>query len=70
MLVLSRHKDETIMIGDDIVSDVSAAQQAGLCGIQVKTGKFRKSDLAGNIQPNVVLGSIADLPQWLEQQGY
>jgi phospholysine phosphohistidine inorganic pyrophosphate phosphatase len=29
------------MVGDDIVGDVGGAQNAGLRGIQVRTGKFR-----------------------------
>lgn len=33
--------EESVMIGDDIVSDVGAAQSIGLSGILVKTGKFR-----------------------------
>lgn len=33
---------DAVMIGDDIVSDVGAAQGLGLSGIQLRTGKFRK----------------------------
>ena len=29
------------MVGDDIVGDVEGAQKAGMCGVQVRTGKFR-----------------------------
>lgn len=29
------------MIGDDIVSDVSGAQQNGIKAVQVRTGKWR-----------------------------
>ena len=29
------------MIGDDIVNDVGGAQNSGLFGVQVRTGKFR-----------------------------
>ena len=29
------------MIGDAIVSDVGGAQACGICGVQVRTGKFR-----------------------------
>ena len=32
------------MIGDDIVGDIDAAQNCGIRGIQVKTGKFRDAD--------------------------
>jgi ribonucleotide monophosphatase NagD (HAD superfamily) len=52
------------MIGDDIAGDTGAAQQCGIRGIQVKTGKFREADLQGDIKPFALLDSIADLPPW------
>lgn len=55
---------EVVMIGDDIKSDIGGAQQAGLQGLLVRTGKFRPSDLDGSIQPDAVIDSIADLPDW------
>jgi ribonucleotide monophosphatase NagD (HAD superfamily) len=55
------------MIGDDIVTDVGGAQQAGLKGVLVKTGKFRPQDLTREVQPDAVLDSIADLPSWWER---
>jgi phospholysine phosphohistidine inorganic pyrophosphate phosphatase len=56
--------DETVMIGDDIVGDIDGAQQVGMFGILVRTGKFRKQDLEGAIIPGAVLDSIAALPSW------
>ena len=32
---------QTIMIGDDVVSDVGGAQSCGLAGVLVRTGKYR-----------------------------
>jgi HAD superfamily hydrolase (TIGR01458 family) len=55
---------ETIMVGDDIRGDVDAAQQAGLRGILVRTGKFRPTDLDLGILPDATLDSIAALPDW------
>ncbi len=55
------------MIGDDIVGDIGAAQTCGIRGIQVRTGKFRETDLNGEIKPFAVLDSIADLPAWWQQ---
>ena len=69
LLALGSTLSETVTIGDDIVGDVRGAQQAGLQGILVRTGKFLETDLAGQIQPDAVLDSIAQLPEWLEQQG-
>ena len=68
LLALDATPSETVTIGDDIVGDVRGAQQAGLQGILVRTGKFLESDLAGQIQPDAVLDSIAQLPEWWEQQ--
>jgi phospholysine phosphohistidine inorganic pyrophosphate phosphatase len=36
--------EETIMIGDDIVSDVGGAQKMGMRGFLVRTGKYKTSD--------------------------
>ena len=55
---------EVLMIGDDIETDVGGAQAAGLKGALVKTGKFRPSDLDGNVTPDIVFDSVADLPAW------
>jgi HAD superfamily hydrolase (TIGR01458 family) len=55
---------EIIMIGDGIETDVAGAQNAGLKGVLVRTGKFRISDLQGPVKPDAVLDSIRDLPRW------
>src|SRR5262249_4740518 len=51
------------MIGDDFDADVRGAQQAGMKGVLVKTGKFRDSELDRSPPPDLVLDSIADLPR-------
>lgn len=57
---------EAIMVGDDLENDVRGAQQAGLRGILVCTGKHHAdSPLLERIHPDAILPSIADLPQWL-----
>lgn len=54
---------ETAVVGDDIEVEVRGAQQAGMRGVLVRTGKFRQESLAGSgIRPDAVLESIADLP--------
>lgn len=55
---------EIAMIGDSIETDVAGAQASGLRGVLVRTGKFRESDLSGEVQPDAVLNSIRDLPEW------
>lgn len=57
---------EVAMLGDDIDSDVGGAQQAGLTGILVRTGKYRQAYAeASAVKPDLVLDSIQDLPSAL-----
>lgn len=49
------------MIGDDVESDVRGAQLIGMQGWLVKTGRFRKEDLARGIWPDKVFGSILEI---------
>jgi HAD superfamily hydrolase (TIGR01458 family) len=56
-----------VMVGDDIETDVLAAQRQGLTGVLVKTGKYLPSAHHGaSGTPDHVLGSFADLPALLE----
>lgn len=55
---------EIVMVGDDIVTDIAGAQQAGLNTVLVRTGKFRPSDLGGAAAPDAVLNSVRDVPDW------
>lgn len=61
---LSVPAKQALMIGDDIRTDVDAAQTCGIRGLLVKTGKFRSSDLDLEIRPHATLESIASLPDW------
>ncbi|MGW7255380.1 HAD-IIA family hydrolase [Streptomyces sp. NPDC054834] len=58
--------DRALMVGDDIESDVLAAQRAGITGVLVKTGKYlpETHQKAGGT-PDHVLDSFADLPALL-----
>jgi len=56
------------MLGDDIETDIGGAQHAGLKGVLVRTGKFRPSDLDGQVRPWLVLDSIAELPAWWDRR--
>ena len=57
----------TVMVGDDIETDVLAAQRQGLTGVLVKTGKYLpRTYQAATGTPDHVLGSFADLPALLE----
>ncbi|MCX5320675.1 HAD-IIA family hydrolase [Streptomyces sp. NBC_00120] len=58
----------TLMVGDDIESDVLAAQRSGITGVLVRTGKYLPEDhrSAGGT-PDHVLDSFAALPDLLER---
>ncbi|GAB4187828.1 MAG: TIGR01458 family HAD-type hydrolase [Calditrichia bacterium] len=63
--------DEVLMVGDDVEVDVKGAQESGICGALVKTGKFREEYLKETgIQPDFVLESIKDLPEFLRKAKY
>lgn len=69
LLSLGVQASAAIMVGDDLENDVQAAQQAGLRGFLVCTGKHgADSPLLERIQPDAILASIADLPGWLEKE--
>jgi ribonucleotide monophosphatase NagD (HAD superfamily) len=56
------------MVGDDIETDVLAAQRQGLTGVLVKTGKYLpRTHRTASGTPDHVLDSFADLPALLEQ---
>jgi phospholysine phosphohistidine inorganic pyrophosphate phosphatase len=57
--------EQCLMVGDDIVTDIGGAQAAGMRGLLVRTGKFRPADLDGRVKPDMILDSIADLPNYL-----
>jgi len=58
--------EEAAMIGDDILTDVHGAQEMGMQGILVKTGKYREDIAASSgVKPNMVLQSMADLARCL-----
>jgi HAD superfamily hydrolase (TIGR01458 family) len=59
--------NQAVMIGDDIDVDIEGAQQAGLQGILVRTGKYRKSYAEQSaVTPDLVIDSVADLPTALK----
>jgi len=58
--------EQVAIIGDDIDSDIGGGQSAGLTGILVKTGKYRKSYADNSpIIPDLTIQSIAELPEHL-----
>src|ERR671937_1255861 len=58
----------TWMVGDDIEADIGGAQAHGMKTVLVRTGKFRPDVVErGTIRPDGIISSIAQLPDWLEE---
>lgn len=58
---------EVAIVGDDIDADVGGGKLAGLKGILVRTGKYRRDYAdASSIKPDLVIDSIKDLPEILQ----
>ena len=58
--------EDLTMIGDDIDSDIGGAQQHGIKGVLVKTGKYNKDYVSSSkIKPNLVIESIAHIGAFL-----
>lgn len=58
--------EEVIMIGDDIESDIGGAQNVGMRGILVRTGKYRDELVTrSSVTPDAILSSVAELTCYL-----
>ncbi|MBA4860819.1 HAD-IIA family hydrolase [Streptomyces sp. PSKA54] len=65
---LGARPGEALMVGDDIESDVLAAQRTGITGVLVRTGKYLpETHRAASGTPDHVLDSFADLPALLDR---
>jgi HAD superfamily hydrolase (TIGR01458 family) len=63
---LGHDRHDTVMVGDDIESDIGGALAAGLRAVLVRTGKYREDRVsASGIEPSAVIDSIAALPDLL-----
>ncbi len=67
---LDADAEMTWMVGDDIEADVEGAQRHGLKTALVRTGKFRPDAVErARVRPDAIFSSIADFPDWLEENG-
>jgi phospholysine phosphohistidine inorganic pyrophosphate phosphatase len=57
--------DRALMVGDDVEADVGGAMAAGLPGVLVRTGKYRRDALKARVTPTAIVDSIADVPPLL-----
>jgi len=53
--------NEVLMVGDDIISDIQGARNAGIHTALVKTGKFQDADLDMGIKPDYILDDVTHL---------
>jgi HAD superfamily hydrolase (TIGR01458 family) len=65
---LDADPDMTWMVGDDLEGDIAGGQALGMRTVLVRTGKFRPDELDHtSISPDGIVSSIAQLPDWLEE---
>jgi phospholysine phosphohistidine inorganic pyrophosphate phosphatase len=51
-----------VMVGDDVEADVGGGMAAGLAGVLVRTGKYRRDALTARVTPTAIVDSISDVP--------
>ena len=54
-------KNETLMVGDKIGTDILGANNAGIKSALIKTGEFQKIDLESEVHPDFIFDSIRDI---------
>ncbi|MCP1120868.1 TIGR01458 family HAD-type hydrolase [Robbsia andropogonis] len=63
---LNSRAERTLIVGDDVLTDMAGARAVGAHALLVKTGKFQEALLARHrAQVDSVIDSFADLPGWL-----
>jgi HAD superfamily hydrolase (TIGR01458 family) len=68
LAALDAHPELTWMIGDDLEGDIVGAHNYGIRTILVRTGKFLPDEVErSRLQPEGIVSSIAQVPDWLEQ---
>lgn len=54
-------KNEVIMVGDRVSTDVRGAKEFGIRSLLLKTGEYNEKDLDCDIEPDFIFDSISDL---------
>jgi len=54
-------KDEVVMVGDRVCSDIRGASDFGMQSILLRTGEFDERDLDSEVTPDAVFGSITEV---------
>jgi HAD superfamily hydrolase (TIGR01458 family) len=61
--------ERVLMAGDDPVSDAAAARDAGMSGVLVRTGKYRRGDESKVDPPVPVVDSVAEVVAMVLEEG-
>ena len=68
LAALDAEPELTWLVSDDLQDDIRGGQLFGMRTVLLRTGKFRPEQLErSNVVPEIVLSSIAQLPEWLER---
>jgi len=62
-------RDQVLMVGDKVSTDIAGANAAGIRSVLLRTGEFDERELAGPVRPDHVLDSFRDLPALLDATG-
>jgi HAD superfamily hydrolase (TIGR01458 family) len=54
-------KEEVIVVGDRVSTDVKGAKECGLKSVLIKTGEYSERDLVAGIEPDFVIDSISEV---------
>lgn len=63
--VLDAPAERCLMVGDRLNTDISLGEQAGMTTVLVRTGVATDADIAGDVQPDYVIDSLAELASTL-----
>ncbi len=58
---INADRDRVLMIGDRVATASLGARRAGIKSVLVKTGEFKESDLAGDVQPDYIVDSVNEI---------
>jgi ribonucleotide monophosphatase NagD (HAD superfamily) len=62
-------KDEVVMVGDRVSTDIKGAKDFGMRAVLLRTGEFEEPDLASGVEPDFVFDSIQEVLSVFEPGG-
>jgi len=59
--------ETTVMVGDDVITDIGGAAALGMRTVLVRTGKFSEEQLkSASLQPDLTIDKLADLAELID----